>query len=127
MKEMETRKCPRCGKEYRGVPALSRQDNKPLICSDCGTRESLESLGVGKEEQNKIIGIIHENYIADWLKKAKLFQGYLVHLLSQICLIKRQLDGNMYLPWKRKIEKECLKDENKILHSLLFRWDKKSS
>ncbi len=65
MKEMETRKCPRCGKEYRGVPALSRQDNKPLICSDCGTRESLESLGVGKEEQNKIIGIIHENYIAD--------------------------------------------------------------
>ena len=32
------------------------------ICPDCGTREALESLGVGREEQDKILGIIHEKY-----------------------------------------------------------------
>ena len=42
-------------------PALSRADNSP-ICPDCGTREALESIGVGREEQDKILGIIHEKY-----------------------------------------------------------------
>ena len=36
-------------------------DNSP-ICPDCGTREALESIGVGREEQDKILGIIHEKY-----------------------------------------------------------------
>lgn len=58
----EARICPRCGKEYRGYPALSRKDNKTLICPDCGVRESLESIGVDAEEQEKILSIIHNTY-----------------------------------------------------------------
>lgn len=51
--------CPKCGKAYGGAPALSRKDNKTLICPDCGTRESLESIGVDREEQEKILATIH--------------------------------------------------------------------
>lgn len=35
------RKCPKCGKKYYGYPALSREDNKTEICSECGIREAL--------------------------------------------------------------------------------------
>lgn len=53
--------CPKCGKEYYGSPALSRADNTTAICPDCGTREALESIGVDKNEQEKILNTIH-NY-----------------------------------------------------------------
>lgn len=42
--------CPRCGKPYHDVPALSRMDNETLICPDCGTREALESIDVDQAE-----------------------------------------------------------------------------
>lgn len=61
MAEKETRICPLCGMEYQGIPALSRTDNQTLICPDCGTREALESIGVSKEEQEKIVSIIHRS------------------------------------------------------------------
>lgn len=51
--------CPKCGQTYIGHPALSRADNETLICSDCGTREALESIGVAVEEQEQIIATIH--------------------------------------------------------------------
>lgn len=51
--------CPKCGKAYSEHPALSRIDNTTLICPDCGTREALESIGVGIDEQDKIIDTIH--------------------------------------------------------------------
>lgn len=51
--------CPRCGRTYSEHPALSRVDNETLICPDCGTREALESIGVGVEEQDSIIETIH--------------------------------------------------------------------
>ena len=51
--------CPKCGKAYTGRPALSRIDYSP-ICPNCGTREALETIGVPKEEQDKIIAIIHK-------------------------------------------------------------------
>ena len=51
--------CPECGMKYIGRPALSRKDNS-LICSDCSTRQALKSIGVPKEEQDKIIAIIHK-------------------------------------------------------------------
>ena len=35
--------CPKCGKEYIGYPAISREDNKTPICPDCGVREALTS------------------------------------------------------------------------------------
>ena len=39
---MEERVCPKCGKVYYEHPALSRKDNKTLICPDCGQKEALE-------------------------------------------------------------------------------------
>ena len=59
--EKATRVCPHCGIEYHGIPALSRTDNQTLICPDCGTREALESIGISKEEQDKIVSIIHRS------------------------------------------------------------------
>ena len=61
MKEelMVLRTCPICGMQYTEHPALSRKDNTTLICPDCGTREALESIGVGQAEQEEILGIIH--------------------------------------------------------------------
>ena len=55
------RVCPLCGMRYDEPPALSRTDNETLICPDCGTRQALESIGVGVEEQEKILAIIHQN------------------------------------------------------------------
>ena len=61
MKTEETmnRICPVCGREYHEAPALSRVDNTTFICPDCGVRESLNSIGVAKAEQEEILGIIH--------------------------------------------------------------------
>jgi len=53
--------CPRCGAKYTATPALSRSDNKTLLCPDCGTREALESLGLGLDEQEKILATIHRS------------------------------------------------------------------
>ena len=63
MKDTITRTavCPRCGKEYTGRPALSRADNQTPLCSDCGTREALESIGIDTAEQDKILKAIHGN------------------------------------------------------------------
>ena len=57
----ELRICPICGRPYSGVPALSRTDNKTKICPDCRTRQALESIGVDKEQQEKILSIIHQH------------------------------------------------------------------
>ena len=61
--EMEERICPKCGCVYTEVPALSRVDNETLICADCSTKEALESIGISKEEQEKIISIIHHSHL----------------------------------------------------------------
>ena len=67
MKErvFEKRTCPKCGCTYTERPALSRHDNARLICADCGTREALETMGISIEEQDKILGIIHDKYIPE--------------------------------------------------------------
>ena len=56
----EPKVCPLCGRTYTEVPALSRKDNTTPICPDCGTRESLEAIGISPEEQEKVLEIIHE-------------------------------------------------------------------
>ncbi len=63
MKETTKRaaKCPKCNCVFNAPPALSREDGYTLICPDCGTREALQSLGVGSAEQEKILAIIHRN------------------------------------------------------------------
>ena len=51
--------CPKCGRAYSEVPAISREDNQTLICPDCGTREALATLGISEEEQERILAAIH--------------------------------------------------------------------
>lgn len=58
--KMQNRICPKCGAVYTGVPALSREDSRTLICPDCGILESLESLEICTEEREKILSIIHQ-------------------------------------------------------------------
>ena len=53
--------CPKCRQSYKGKPALSREDNKTLICPDCGVREALESIGVDVNEQEEILAAIHRS------------------------------------------------------------------
>lgn len=60
--ERITAVCPLCGKTYYGHPALSRIDNATPICPDCGTRQALQTLNVGPEEQEAILEIIHRRY-----------------------------------------------------------------
>ena len=63
MKGKETRQtvCPRCGMAYTARPAAARDGSGP-ICPDCGTREALEGIGVGVEEQERILAVIHQHY-----------------------------------------------------------------
>ena len=42
-------KCPKCGKEYIGYPALSREDNKTEICPECGICEAVNALSYRKQ------------------------------------------------------------------------------
>lgn len=56
---VQLRTCPYCGEVYSGHGAVSRADNLTVICPDCGTREALQSIGVDKEEQEKILDAIH--------------------------------------------------------------------
>lgn len=58
---VKKRTCPKCGKVYKGVPALSREDNTTPICPTCGTRESLEAMGVSNDEIEKIINELPSN------------------------------------------------------------------
>ena len=57
--EIQFRKCPKCGMLFSERGAVSRVDDVTIICSDCGTREVLESIGVDEKEQEKIIDTIH--------------------------------------------------------------------
>lgn len=54
------RVCPRCGQTYTAPPAMAR-DNSGPICPDCGTREALESIGVDRAEQERILDTIHQH------------------------------------------------------------------
>lgn len=51
--------CPRCGATYTEYPAMSRVKPYGPICTDCGVREALESIGVPEEEMQHILDLIH--------------------------------------------------------------------
>ncbi|PHA62874.1 hypothetical protein [Bacillus wiedmannii] len=36
--------CPKCKTEHKKLRALSRRDNKTMICDSCGTREAMEDM-----------------------------------------------------------------------------------
>ncbi len=57
--ERKNRICPYCKESYEEPPALSRIDNKTLICSKCGTLEALRVAGIKEEEQDKIMRVIY--------------------------------------------------------------------
>ena len=60
-KELRTSICPKCGKPYTGHPALSRVDNRTMVCPDCGILEALSSLGIDEAEQKEILRTIHRS------------------------------------------------------------------
>lgn len=37
-------KCPKCGRSFNKLLALSRDDNKTMICDECGIREAIDSV-----------------------------------------------------------------------------------
>lgn len=43
----EIKRCPKCGRNFPRLLALSRIDNKTMICDECGTKEALDSLPCG--------------------------------------------------------------------------------
>lgn len=49
---VQDQKCPICGRSYTGYPALSRKDNKTMICPDCGITEAIQAFMMSKEEAN---------------------------------------------------------------------------
>lgn len=55
MKQVKTRNCPKCGRAYHGYPALSRQDNRTEICSDCGIREALGTAVISPRAKKEIL------------------------------------------------------------------------
>ena len=38
--------CPKCKGNFKRLLALSRIDNKTMICDECGTKEALDALGL---------------------------------------------------------------------------------
>ena len=43
-------KCPRCKREFERLLALSRKDNKTMICDQCGMEEALEDYQKGMNQ-----------------------------------------------------------------------------
>ena len=43
--DWETNMCPKCGRLFDEVPAISRRDGKTEICPECGMAEALEDAG----------------------------------------------------------------------------------
>ncbi len=52
-------KCPKCGKEFKRLLALSRRDNKTKICDECGTLEALEDFMNYKKEDDEDEGYFY--------------------------------------------------------------------
>ena len=53
------KKCPVCDKEFERLLALSRRDNKTMICDECGRREALEDFMIHTTGANKGGSIRH--------------------------------------------------------------------
>lgn len=56
--------CPKCGRSFERLLALSRTDNKTMICDECGTVEALDSLPQGMltpQERAQIIAVTTAN------------------------------------------------------------------
>lgn len=55
--------CPKCGRSFKRLLALSRIDNETSICDECGTLEALDDLPPGAmtvEDQQEILEAVRE-------------------------------------------------------------------
>lgn len=43
--------CPKCGRNFTKLLALSRTDNKTMVCDKCGIMEALDSLAFHKKQK----------------------------------------------------------------------------
>lgn len=55
--------CPKCKNKVERLLALSRTDNKTMICDECGTKEALDAAGLieGSSIREAIIQSICQN------------------------------------------------------------------
>ena len=63
-------KCPRCGREFDRLLALSRRDHKMNICNECGTREALEDYAA---YQRKVLAKKGKRMIPQERTKAQVY------------------------------------------------------
>ena len=55
--------CPKCGRSFKRLLAVSRVNKKTMICDECGIMEALNNLPQGvitPQEQEKIIEAVAE-------------------------------------------------------------------
>lgn len=52
-----------CSEVHSSPPALSRIDNKTLVCPLYGVRQALDSSGVEPETKEKILKIVKRSYL----------------------------------------------------------------
>lgn len=67
------RTCPKCGIEYTGHHAISREDNITEICPACGVREAMQYMGVPSEDAEEVVELVKkygERFEGDEDKKA---------------------------------------------------------
>ena len=58
--KIEKVKCKKCCKDIIGYPAMSRFNENDEVCSECGTRESLEVVGANESEINNVVNLIRK-------------------------------------------------------------------
>lgn len=70
----ENMKCPKCGKDTEWLRALSRVDNKTMICDECGTKEALDAAGLteGSSVRKAIIACVGRGRTPQERVKAKV-------------------------------------------------------
>ena len=56
--DIDWKVCPKCNKEYKGHPAISREDNITAICPLCGSKEALKAMGIPDDEIENIVSTI---------------------------------------------------------------------
>ena len=50
--------CPKCGREFDRLLAVSRVDNSTMICDTCGNMEALEDICKVKRSDIEVCGFI---------------------------------------------------------------------
>ena len=62
--------CPICGQEYSAPSAVSRFDNKTLICPAYEVRQVLSAAGIKSEMAEEIVNTTEQSYVKDEEKRS---------------------------------------------------------